>query len=172
MARLPDPGVVGPFGALLDTIRGMMTITEFAEKCGVGQTDVTKYRKGGLPTPGNFAEMKKRPILAPHARELDRAYADRAKQQAEESTRAFDSSDESPAAELANEIMATAPESAQAQFLNMLSALRDMVALKHRAELSAFTYLADMANTALKRSKQRPDHSATWRSTPPEEASA
>lgn len=172
MPRLPDSNVVGPFGALLDMLRGQMTITDFAEKCGVGQTDITKYRKGGLPTPGNLAEMKRRPFLSPHAKDLDRAYAERAKQQAEESMRSAtaDGEPRSHAAELADSIMARAPEPARNQFVNALQALDEMLALGPRADLGVFRYLADLSSSAWRRSKERPNHSATWTSTPPEEA--
>lgn len=119
--------------------------------------------------------MKRRPILLPFTRELESAYQERAKQRAAEANRAAERTPsngeaKTPVAELADSIMATLPPQSQKHFVNALDALNEMMALGSRAELSVFRYLADLSNSAWKRSADRPDYNATGRSTPPDEA--
>lgn len=87
MARLPEGKPVGPLAEYLEQLRGGESITDFAAKCGVSQTDMTKYRQGALPLPATMKRMKATAFLAPHARELDRRAKARASQQREEAQR-------------------------------------------------------------------------------------
>ena len=70
VARLPEGDAVGPFARLLENIRGTRSLTQLAAQFGVSQEQVSRYRRGALPSPQTLQKMKRR--VPDHAADFDR----------------------------------------------------------------------------------------------------